>query len=170
MQIRTSAKHRLLRWGLPTLLICLAIALVLTLDPWSDQHPPAAAGHPAARLNRTPRQEDRETDMTEQTAVSPLRAYWTRYDATLDRIRTEKPCSFAALKAILDDFEPPSSGDAFFPGGADETLWGALVDAGWEVYWAKADYHFKARVFDPQAKTWTKISHVEGDVYNLTKE
>lgn len=38
---------------------------------------------------------------------------------------------FAKLKAILDTFEPPSSGDAFFPGGADDDLVDALHDVGW---------------------------------------
>lgn len=88
--------------------------------------------------------------------------YWRMYDATLARIRDEKPDTFAALKAILDRFEPPSSGDAFFPGGADDTLAGALHSAGWELSFGDGDYVYTAR----HPKTGARLEYVEGDVYD----
>ena len=48
--------------------------------------------------------------------MSALDGYWAAYDATLARIRQQQPDTFPALKAILDAFQPPSSGDAFFAG------------------------------------------------------
>lgn len=89
-----------------------------------------------------------------------LDAYWNRYDATLTRIREEKPQSMDDLKKILDTFEPPSSGEAFFPGGADETLAGALHTAGWSISYREGDY-----VWVGVSKTGEKVSHIEGDLY-----
>ena len=92
-------------------------------------------------------------------------AYWTAYDATLHRVATEKPDTFADLKAILDEFHPPSSGDAFFPGGGDDDLMGALIEAGWTVTWAKASYYYSAQ----HPRTTAAITYVEGDVYEGTR-
>lgn len=86
--------------------------------------------------------------------------YWAKYDETLTRVRTEHPTTLAELKVILDDFEPPSSGAAFFPGGADDTLGEALDDAGWGVEWLEGDYLWQAR-----SRTGDVIHYVEGDVY-----
>jgi hypothetical protein len=94
-----------------------------------------------------------------------LDAYWAAYDATLARVRTEKPDTFAELKAILDSFEPPSSGDAFFPGGADDDLAEALNDAGWEIRFNEGNYVYMAR----HPRTRAKLHYIEGDVYDRTK-
>ncbi|GLI28493.1 hypothetical protein ARHIZOSPH14_27350 [Agromyces rhizosphaerae] len=94
-----------------------------------------------------------------------LSAYWAASDATLARVREEKPDTFAALKAILDSFEPPSSGDAFFPGGADDGLADALHDAGWEIRFVGGSYVYIAR----HRRTGAKLHHVEGDLYDRTK-
>lgn len=94
-----------------------------------------------------------------------LRAYWAAYDATLTRIRGERPDTFAALKAILDTFAAPSSGDAFFPGGSDDTLADALCDAGWRVEWREGDYLWDAS----HPTTGARLEHVEGDLYDLTE-
>jgi hypothetical protein len=91
-----------------------------------------------------------------------LASYWALYDATLGRIRQEKPTTFDQLKSILDSFEPPSSAQAFFPDGADDTLMSAVQDAGWEVIWADAYYHYRARC---QA-TGAAFEYVEGDLYD----
>ena len=48
-----------------------------------------------------------------------LSHFWAAYDATLDLVRSERPTTFAHLKAILDNFSPRGEGEAFFPGGAD---------------------------------------------------
>ena len=94
-----------------------------------------------------------------------LRAYWAAYDATLARIRQQQPDTFPALKAILDAFQPPSSGDAFFAGGADDTLGDALADAGWRITWREGDYLWDA--WHPATRA--RIEHVEGDVHDRTK-
>lgn len=93
-----------------------------------------------------------------------LSAYWAAYDATLARVRDEKPETFEALKAILDRFNPPSSGDAFFPGGADDTLADALHAAGWEIRFNEGDYVYIAR--HPRSRA--KLHYVEGDLHDRT--
>lgn len=94
------------------------------------------------------------------------RELWAAYDRTLSRIRDERPETFADLKAILDEFQPPSAGDAFFPGGADDTLGDAMEDAGWYVTWREGDYLWDAR----HPLTRARIEHVEGDVYDRTPQ
>ena len=92
-----------------------------------------------------------------------LDLYWRRYDETLALIRAERPATFAALKLILDRFEPPSSGDAFFPGGADDTLADAIMDAGWSLAFEEGDYLWTAT----HPYSGAVIHHVEGDLYCL---
>ena len=89
-----------------------------------------------------------------------LKPYWDKYDATLARIVNEKPQTMDDLKVILDDFEPPSSGVAFFPGGADETLADALHQAGWAVEFREGDYVWVGRSGGGEL-----ITYVEGDLY-----
>lgn len=95
--------------------------------------------------------------------MSALDGYWARYDHTLAVIRAERPSSFATLKVILDRFESPSSGDAFFPGGADDDLASALADAGWDLTWEDGDYVWSAR----HPLSGAVLRYVEGDVYCL---
>lgn len=90
-----------------------------------------------------------------------LDGYWAAYDRTLARIRNEKPATFAQLKAILDTFEPPSSGEAFFPDGADDTLAAALDDAGWALHWVEGSYLYYAK----HGLTRAQLTYVEGDIY-----
>jgi hypothetical protein len=90
--------------------------------------------------------------------------YWDAYARTLDRIRAERPTTFAQLQVILDSFSAPSAADAFFPDGADDTLMAALQDAGWRVSWADAYYHYGARCVASGAQ----LEYVEGDVYDRT--
>lgn len=97
--------------------------------------------------------------------MSALDGYWSAYDATLARVRVEKPDTFAALKAILDSFQPPSSGDAFFPGGADDDLASALRDAGWELRFFGAGYVYSAK----HPTTSAKLHYIEGDLYDRTR-
>jgi hypothetical protein len=89
-----------------------------------------------------------------------LTTYWAKYAETLARIRAEKPTDLKSLKTILDAFEAPSSGAAFFPGGADDTLADALEDAGWRVQYVEADYLWNAK-----SPTGAYIHYLEGDVY-----
>ena len=87
-------------------------------------------------------------------------AYWKLYQLTLDRIEEHKPQTFDGVKAILDQFKPPSSGEAFFPGGADETLGDSLSKAGWHIEWREGDYLWLGT-----SKMGEQISYVEGDLY-----
>lgn len=93
-----------------------------------------------------------------------LDAYWEDYAATLAAVRSLQPTTFAELKAILDRFESPSSGDAFFPSGAaDDTLAAALRDAGWRIEFIEGYYVYKAR--SPIGATF---EHFEGDLYEVS--
>ncbi|WP_347756805.1 hypothetical protein [Agrococcus sp. ProA11] len=94
-----------------------------------------------------------------------LGGYWAMYDVTLARVRQEKPDTFAALKAILDGFQPPSAADALFPGGADDDLADALHDAGWHIHFTEGTYVYTAT----HPGTGAKLQHVEGDLYDRTK-
>lgn len=89
-----------------------------------------------------------------------MKAYWDKYDRTLALIVEEKPQTVDGVKAILDQFEPPSSGLAFFPGGADDTLGDALHQSGWSIDWREGDYLWVGR-----SKTGETLTYVEGDVY-----
>jgi hypothetical protein len=91
--------------------------------------------------------------------------YWAMYDRTLARVRDEKPSTFAALKAILDRFNPPSSADAFFPDGADDTLADALRSAGWVLKFFGADYVYKAK----HPLTRACLHYIEGDLHDRTR-
>lgn len=92
-----------------------------------------------------------------------LDLYWRAYDRTLALVRAEKPSTFAGLKVILDRFEPPSSADAFFPGGADDTLADAVMDAGWSLDYEEGDYLWTAT----HPYTGATVRYIEGDVYCL---
>ncbi|MCM3615742.1 hypothetical protein M3672_15020 [Microbacterium enclense] len=89
-----------------------------------------------------------------------MKAYWDAYDRTLARVVEEQPQTMDELKKILDNFEPPSSGEAFFPGGAYETLADALHRAGWTITYREGDY-----VWVGTSRAGEKVSHVEGDLY-----
>lgn len=91
--------------------------------------------------------------------VGAMKAYRDRYDRTLARIVEEKPQTVDEVKAILDQFEPPSSGLAFFPGGADETLADAMHHAGWSIDFREGDYVWVGRCGSEI------LTYVEGDIY-----
>ena len=93
-----------------------------------------------------------------------MRAYWDGIEAGLARIGSEKPQTFAEVKAILDTLpgSEVSSGDAFFGGsGGDLSLSDALRDAGWRYVWSEASYYWCMR----SPVSGDILSYVEGDVY-----
>jgi hypothetical protein len=90
-----------------------------------------------------------------------LTSFWLQYDATLARVREERPDTLAALAEILNAFQPPSAGVAFFGNNADDRLNDALRDAGWDVQFIEGDYLWDA--FNPVTREW--IHSVEGDIY-----
>lgn len=94
-------------------------------------------------------------------------AYWNGYEAALERVRSEKPTTFAALKAITDAFRPlmgdiSFSGDTFFPSGGDDTMADALADAGWRLRFIEGDYHYRAN----HPATCATVTYIEGDLYD----
>lgn len=93
--------------------------------------------------------------------MSALDSFWAGYDATLKRVRKERPETLASLAGILNAFQPPSAGTAFFGNNADDHLSLALRDAGWDVQFIEGDYLWDA--FNPKSREW--IHCVEGDVY-----
>ena len=102
--------------------------------------------------------------------MSALDGYWAAYDATLARVRSERPSTFAELKAMLDVFHhgalADSAASAFFPSqSADEELWEALADAGWSIEFGEAGYVYEAR----HPITGARFEFVEGDLYDRTE-
>lgn len=86
--------------------------------------------------------------------------YWRTYDECLDKIRDEG-ATVADVIRICGDYYGRSSGEAFFPGGADRDLLGVLTERGdWRVTWLAAYYHYK--VADREG---TVLEYVEGDLY-----
>jgi hypothetical protein len=82
--------------------------------------------------------------------------FWAAIEAQCTELRTAKTAD--EVIAILD---PPSSGDAFFAGGGGDTSVSECLDeAGWEMIWRNASYHWAMRAPDGSA-----ITYVEGDVY-----
>ena len=97
--------------------------------------------------------------------MSALDGYWAAYDATLARVRAERPSTFAELKAILDGFRLASSGDAFFPSqSADDELSDALMDVGWRLHFIDGGYVYEAR----NLLGVLQFEFVEGDLYDRT--
>lgn len=87
--------------------------------------------------------------------------YWPAHEATLARIRRERPASFEAVKAILDAFTPPNRGDAFLPVGGFDNLADALLAVCWEVEFDEATHVFRA--WNPRTREGLRYDH--GDVY-----
>lgn len=93
--------------------------------------------------------------------MSSLDSFWAGYDATLARIRAERPATVDAVVTILNDFQPPSAGIAFFGNNADDRLSDALLDAGWDVDFIERDYLWEAH----NRRSGEDLHYVEGDVY-----
>lgn len=54
-----------------------------------------------------------------------------------------------------------TSAEAFFAGsGGDESVMGALAEAGWSAVWTEASYHWAMRAPDGSV-----ITYIEGDIY-----
>lgn len=117
--------------------------------------------------------------MSDTTTAAVPTTFWGQIDHQLGRIRTEKPQTFSGLREILMDpaydqitqdvnrngarsFGP---GQAFFAGsGGDDTVFDALLDAGWMVTKFIADYHYTAI----HPTTRGALSYTEGDLEEIT--
>jgi hypothetical protein len=94
--------------------------------------------------------------------MAGLDDFWRGYEATLARVRKEQPSTTAAVVEILNAFQRPSAGIAFFGNNADDHLSDALADAGWDVRYIEGDYLWQAQ--HPVSGAW--LHNVEGDVYD----
>lgn len=85
--------------------------------------------------------------------------FWARIDAQIESLKTAK--SPDDVIRILGGSEEASSGDAFFGGsGGDQSVEGALAEAGWSHVWREAHYYWAMR-----APNGDGITYVEGDIY-----
>jgi hypothetical protein len=86
------------------------------------------------------------------------------YDATLTRIRAERPSTVDSVAAILSDnqpFQPPLIGIAKFGNYADDRLYDALADVGWQLRFLE-----RAELWDARhPATDEEMHYVKGDVY-----
>jgi hypothetical protein len=97
--------------------------------------------------------------------MGALDGYWAKYAETLALVREQRPVTFSHLRAILDRFEPASSGDAFFPSqSADDELSDALMEIGWRIDFEEGGYVYEA--YNPAGKLIFRF--VEGDLYDRT--
>lgn len=93
--------------------------------------------------------------------MTGLDQFWAGYESTLRRIIAERPATVDALVAILNAFQQPSAGLAFFGNNADTHLSDALDAAGWSVSFIEGDYLWEAQ----HGASGEVIHYVEGDVY-----
>lgn len=110
--------------------------------------------------------------------------FWGQIEHQLDRIETEKPSTFDAIREILTDpgyaeivkentrngvrgehlptNDPAHDPDAaFFAGsGGDSSLWESLWVAGWSFVRQRGAFHYAAQ--HPISGEW--LTYIEGDV------
>jgi hypothetical protein len=91
--------------------------------------------------------------------------FWAKVAAQLKELRSATTAD--AVVAILSHERNPygpgvsTEGDGFFAGsGGDDTVYEALMEAGWVPIWYMAAYHYALRAPDG-----TAITYVEGDIY-----
>lgn len=108
------------------------------------------------------------------TATAPT-DFWGQILHQLKRIETEKPDTFDAVRAILLDSVYTAvtqdinrnwvrvfdADHAFFAGsGGDDTLLDALWEAGWQLAWHEASYHFAMT----HPRNGESLVYIEGDL------
>lgn len=87
-------------------------------------------------------------------------SYWKNYEDALDEIAKDGATVEDVMRILKARFEP-SSCEAFFPGGADRSLYGALFfeRKDWRNVWSEADYYWCAADANGD-----RLSYIEGDV------
>lgn len=86
--------------------------------------------------------------------------YWANYEDCLDVIVTRRGGTVEGVINVCNEHYPPSSGDAFFPGGADRDLLGTLEErGGWRIVWSEASYFWVA-----QDRNGDRLTYIEGDI------
>lgn len=106
--------------------------------------------------------------------------FWKQIDHQLERIRTEYPNTFARIREILLDpgydevlaytqqngTQTWTQRQAFFAGsGGDDTLFDALLDAGWMATRFEADYDYTAL----HPGTGQVLRYTEGDLEQINE-
>lgn len=85
-----------------------------------------------------------------------LDSFWKIIDEQIRRLRTA-----STVDEVLAICPEVSSGDGFFAGGGgDETVYAALVDAGWSTVWYDAIYFWCMK-----SPSGEPLTYVEGDLY-----
>ena len=88
-----------------------------------------------------------------------MKDFWAMIDAQLGEARSAKSAD-DVIRIFSEDVDGMSAGDAFFAGsGGDETLMGALYDAGWKFVDGDSIYYVM------RAPDGSEITYVEGDIY-----
>lgn len=93
-----------------------------------------------------------------------MEAFWEAVEAQIKELESAK--NAADVVRILSRERNPYghdtiSADGFFAGsGGDESVEGALTEAGWEIVWYQANYYYCMRAPDGSS-----ITYVEGDIY-----
>lgn len=90
--------------------------------------------------------------------------FWTTIREQLDELTKAKSAD-DVLRVLIEERNPygpgTSSAPGFFAGsGGDDTVMEALREAGWEIVWSEAAYHYCMRAGDGST-----ITYVEGDIY-----
>jgi hypothetical protein len=89
--------------------------------------------------------------------------FWDVIRTQLNELRTAVTAD-DVLSVLSNERNPNptmSAGDGFFAGsGGDDTVRGALREAGWRTTWAEANYFYAMQ--SPDGST---ITYIEGDIY-----
>ncbi len=88
-----------------------------------------------------------------------LDGFWEAIDTQIEQLHGAR--SADDVIRILPVVPGLSVGDGWFGGGGgDQTVWGALREAGWKTIWFDAPYYFAM-----EAPDGSGITYVEGDIY-----
>lgn len=83
--------------------------------------------------------------------------FWAAIDAQITELRTARTAADVLRILAVQGHNSP----AFFAGsGGDQSVYGALSEAGWDTVWYAADYHWAMRASDGSS-----ITYIEGDIF-----
>ena len=94
-----------------------------------------------------------------------LDGFWENIDAQIEQLRSARSAD-DVIRILGPVDREYGTGDAFFMGGGgDQTVYGALMEAGWKTAWFDAPYYFAM-----EAPDGSGITYVEGDIYRGVQE
>ena len=96
-----------------------------------------------------------------------MNKFWEAIAQQITELQTAKSAD-DVLRILATERVPfgggEGSGDGFFAGsGGDDSVFGALLTAGWRTAWCEASYHYAMTAPDGSG-----ITYVEGDIYRGT--